>query len=79
MKNVPSELSGKKIFRVRGKYARTGKQLWLTTVWRRTRDEAEWDKKYYGESPEGRWIDLRIVEMDVGDYCNAHKRAPRFS
>lgn len=52
-----------KHYRAKGIYLKTGRDSFLTNVWRKTREEAEEDIKLYGDKryKEG---SLRVVEAE---------------
>ena len=53
-----------KQYRARGVYLKTGRDSFLTTIWRKTREEAEKDITLYGDKSykEG---SLRVVEREA--------------
>jgi len=65
----------KKIYRARGKYDLSNKDSWVTTVWRRTKKEAEDDLKMF---TPGRYKNIRVVEEDYNTFLKKNQRPPRF-
>lgn len=66
-----------KIYRARGRYNPTGRESWVTTVWRRNREEAEDDLKFFASGGD-RWGDVHIVERGYGQYLKKRQNIPRF-
>lgn len=71
----------RKIYRARYVGGRGGKGAWVTTVWRRTRQEAEDDIEMFAQNPDQYGYDedkVDIIEMDYNEYLKKHQRLPKF-
>jgi tetratricopeptide (TPR) repeat protein len=62
-------------YRARGFYTRTGRESFLTTLWRRTRAEAEQDVRHYGRG----YTNVRIVTITAQEHANRYHKLPRTS
>ena len=58
-----------KLYRGRGIYEGTGKESYITTVWRRSEQEVNDDIKMFGT----RYKNPRIVEMDLIKHLNSNR------
>lgn len=62
------------VYRARGIYATKSKPTWITTGWRRSREEALEDKKIFGT---GRYTQVRIHKLNWVDFANKNRRLPK--
>lgn len=60
----------RRIYRAKGTYIPTGKTSYLTNVWRRSKDEAEEDKKIMGD----RFKNVNIESKDWIDFVNSRSK-----
>lgn len=65
----------KEIFRAR--YT-GGKGAWVTTVFRRTKKEAEDDIKMFANPKRHGFTGVKIFSMDKDSFIKKHQRVPRF-
>ena len=63
------------IYRARGIYEPTGRNAWLTNVWRRTYQEAQSDITAFAYD---RYTNVRVVTMEYDDYLKKYQNVPRF-
>jgi hypothetical protein len=61
---------GKKVYRARGTAPDTGKEVFITNVWRRTPQEAHEDIAVYGQ----RFKNTNVAELDWAESINKGKR-----
>ena len=60
-----------KIFRARGTYSGTGKESYITNVWRRSKEEAQSDIDTLNT---GRYTNTKIIERDWANFVNARSK-----
>lgn len=65
------DISGRKLYRARGIFTRTGRESYLTNVWRMSSGEAVDDIKM---SFPGMWHNVRVVEKDLYEHLNRKKK-----
>lgn len=75
--NIPDHWTPKrKIYRAR--YT-GGRGAWVTTIWRRTEQEAKDDIMMFASNPQRYGFDgVEIISMDYDEYLKEHQRAPKF-
>jgi len=61
------------MYRVRGVNPYTHRDVWVTTKWQRTLEEAKWSKRYTTN-----WKNLRIIKMSIGKYMQEKQNIPHF-
>jgi len=64
----------RKMYRARGVYEGTSRDSWLTTVWRRSKEEASSDIVAFGRRHKG----TRVVEEDVDAFIKKTQRVPKY-
>jgi len=60
-------------YRARGFHLRSFRSSYLTTVWRRTREEAEQDIRVFGNG----YTNLRVVSITAQEYADKYRKLPR--
>ena len=68
----------KSIYRARGYYKPTKRESYVTTVWRRNKEDAEQDVRVFTRYNDD-WKDVRIVEEGYDEYLKKHQRLPRLN
>lgn len=68
----------RKIYRARYTGGRGNLGAWVTTVWRRTRKEAEDDIECFASQPRYGYDGVEIISMDYDLYLRTHQRLPKF-
>ena len=64
-----------KIYRARGKHNFTNRNAWVTTVWRRSKEEAQSDINAFAV---GNFSNVKIVEQSYKEFLKKNQKIPRF-
>ena len=66
------------IYRARGHYKPTNRESYVTTVWRREKEDAEQDIRVFTKhNPD--WEKVKIVKEDFDEYIKKHQKLPKLN